>query len=102
MGYTILSPDPSEAPTGEGAFYIQHRDTGNWFYAERNPELVLAPPAHGGRNVDFTHRIQVAHDPVGMSQWRSALILKTVAHVITDEADDGSLVVERWPVKTPH
>jgi hypothetical protein len=102
MGYQILTPDPNERATGEGAFYIQHRETGHWFYAERSPELVLAPPAHGGRNIDYLHRIEVAHDPVGMSRWRSAHIGKTVAYVITDEGDDGRLIVERWPIKNPH
>ena len=44
---------------------------------------------------DFPHLVIVGdiHNPV-----RYAKVLKTVAHVVVDEADDGSPVVEKWDI----
>jgi hypothetical protein len=56
-------------------------------------ELILSPPAHGGRNVVFPHKIYVGN---GETRW--ALVKGNVAHVIIDERDDGSWVVEKWDI----
>ena len=49
----------------------------------------------------YPHRVWVGGKGVcGMSGWRYARVLKTVAHVVTDEADDGSPVVEKWELKS--
>lgn len=45
---------------------------------------------------DFPHRIFVG--PTG-DETRVARVLKTVAYVVTDEAADGSPVVEKWSIK---
>jgi len=34
-----------------------------------------------------------------LSERRAALVRKTVAYIVTDEAADGSPVVERWEIK---
>lgn len=44
---------------------------------------------------DYPHRVYVGVD----GDSRVARVLKTVAHVIVDEAADGSPVVERWPLR---
>jgi hypothetical protein len=48
---------------------------------------------------NYPHRVWVGGYPHG-SGWRYARVLKTVAHVVTDEADDGSPVVEKWELKS--
>lgn len=50
-------------------------------------------------SVDYPHRVWVGGYPQG-SGWRYARVLKTVAHVVIDEADDGSPVVEKWELKS--
>ena len=42
---------------------------------------------------DFPHRICV------LDGTRCARVLKTVAYIVTDEAADGSPVVEKWAIK---
>jgi len=73
------------------------KDTGNFFEFSQNPELILAPPAHGGRNVEYPHLVWVG-GVVGRKT-RYARVLKNVVHIITDETDDG-WVVEKWNTKT--
>jgi|SRR6056297_3055622 len=81
-----------------GAF--TERDTGNYFEFSENPELKLAPPAHGGRNMEYPHRVWVGGGGVcGMTGWRYANVGKTVVHIITDEDDCGRAVVEKWNIK---
>ena len=48
---------------------------------------------------NYPHRVWVGGYPHG-SGWRYARVLKTVAHVVTDETDDGSPVVEKWELKS--
>ena len=69
-----------------GAFV--EKDTWNYFEFSENPELTLAPPAHGGRNMEYPHRVWVGGKGVcGMTGWRYAKVGKTVVHIIVDEDD---------------
>jgi hypothetical protein len=45
----------------------------------------------------YPHKIWVG-DPIGFP-YRYGKVLKTVAHIVTDEADDGSVIVEKWNIK---
>jgi len=47
---------------------------------------------------DFPHLVCVA-DVVGWP-YRFARVLQTVAYVVTDEAADGSPIVQRWEIKS--
>ena len=77
------------------------RDTGNYFEYSLNPDgLVLAPPAHGGRNMEYPHIVWVGGEGVcGMRGYRYAKVMKNVVHIITDEDDRGFAVVEKWHIK---
>lgn len=74
------------------------REVGNTFEYSLNDELVLAPPAHGGRNMTFPHKVWVG-GLVNDQGWRAARVGKTVVHIITDEDDYGHAVVEKWYIK---
>jgi hypothetical protein len=43
---------------------------------------------------DYPHKVWVRD-----GGWRYARVLKTVAYVVTDEADDGSPIVQKWELK---
>jgi len=74
------------------------KETGNIFQFSKNPELTLAPPAHGGKNVEFPYRVWVTNPIDGIdSGWRYARIGKTVAHIIVDETDRW--VIEKWNIR---
>src|SRR6056300_570146 len=77
------------------------RDTGNYFEYSLNPaDTVLAPPAHGGRNMEYPHIVWVGGEGVcGMRGYRYAKVLKNVVHIITNEDDYGRAVVEKWHIK---
>lgn len=73
-----------------GAF--QERDWGHWFEYSANPEMILSPLAHGGKNVVFPHIVWVCDG------YRYAIVKKTCVHIITDETENG-WVVEKWDIK---
>ena len=77
------------------------KDTGNYFEFSMNPDdTVLAPPAHGGRNIEFPHIVWVGGEGVcGMRGYRYARVMETVVHIITDEDEYGRAVVEKWNLK---
>lgn len=75
------------------------KEFGKFFEFSKNPEMTLAPPAHGGRNMEFPHLVWVADASSIDCGYRKAKVGKTVVHVITNEADDGSAVVEKWEIK---
>lgn len=84
-----------------GCFYLNNPDSKKSLIFEysHNPELILAPPAHGGRNIEFPHRVWVTTPREGIDQgWRYACVKGTVVHIITDEFDDR-FVVEKWSIK---
>lgn len=68
---------------------------GHRFEYSANPDMILSPKAHGGKNVVFPHLIYVG--PEG-NETRYALVLGNVAHVIVDETDNG-WIVEKWDIK---
>lgn len=71
------------------------KDHGKNFDYIENPEKVLHTPAHGGRLTHFPHLIFVG--PQG-EETRMALVLGNVAHVVTDETDQG-FIIEKWNIK---
>lgn len=76
------------------------KDTGNYFEYSLNDEMTLAPPAHGGKNMNFPHIVWVGGKGVaGMSGYRYAKVGKTVVHIITDEDENGWAVVQKWQIK---
>jgi len=91
MAYYTHTQDPI------GVFV--EKDTGNYFEYSLNDELVLAPPAHGGRNMEFPHKVWVGGEGVcGQWGYRYAVVMKTRAYIAVDEDEDGP-VVEKWYLK---
>lgn len=67
------------------------RDHGKRFeFAERDPVRVL------GFAPEFPHSVFVGP----FSEERAALVMRSVAYVVTDEAADGSPIVQRWEIKS--
>ena len=68
------------------------RDTGNYFEFSYNDEQGEAP--------EWPHRVWVGGGGVaGMTGWRYARVMKTVAYIVVDENDYGEAVVEKWYIK---
>jgi hypothetical protein len=91
MGYATASVEKI-------AGYFTEKEHGKTFEYIMNPELVLHPPAHGGRNVEYPHLIFVGP----LSETRMARVLGNVAHVVVDETErDGKswFVIEKWNIK---
>jgi hypothetical protein len=76
-------------PIREGGAFIE-KDHGNLFEYDLHGEDTFA---------GYPHRVWVSENPVNDSGWRYALVKKTVAYIVTDEADDGQPVVEKWSIK---
>ena len=50
---------------------------------------------------DYPQRVWVTTPHQGIdSGWRYAVVKKTVAYVVVDEADGGGDVVEKWEIKS--
>jgi|TARA_R110002111_G_C5688439_1_gene344536 hypothetical protein len=50
----------------------------------------------------YPHKVWVASPSqaeVSGYRYRYGKVLKTVAHIVADEADDGSVIVEKWNIK---
>lgn len=69
---------------------------GRTFQYALSDEMFLSPPAYGGKNKVFPHKIYVG--PTG-DDYRIALVLGSVAHVIVDERDNGGWIIEKWEIK---
>ena len=76
-------------PIREGGAFIE-KDHGNLFEYDLHGEDTFA---------GYTHRVWVSENPVNDSGWRYALVKKTVVYIVTDEADDGQPVVQKWSIK---
>jgi hypothetical protein len=76
-------------PIREGGAFIE-KDHGNLFEYDLHGEDTFA---------GYPHRVWVSENPVNDSGWRYALVKKTVAYIVTDEADDGQPVVQKWSIK---
>ena len=88
---------PFDVTTGIGEPVIgcfREVDTGNKFDYSLNDEMILAPPAHGGKNIRFPHKVWVG--PLG--EYRYANVMKTCVHIITNETEFG-WVVEKWNIR---
>ena len=84
MAYYTYTQDPI------GAFY--ERDAGNYFEFSRNDEQESWS--------DMPHKVWVGGRGVaGMTGWRYAKVLKTVAYIVVDEDEYGLPVVEKWQIK---
>jgi hypothetical protein len=91
MGFAPFHPDTGWAHV-LGSFV--EKDCGHTFEFSRNDETILAPLAHGGKNVVYPHKVWVG--PLG--EYRYAKVGKTCIHVITDETDFG-WIVQKWEIK---
>ena len=79
----------TKAPVGR----FVEKDTGNYFEYSLNDE-----PMNFGE--DFPHKVWVGGSGVaGMTGWRFANVLKTVAYIVVDEDEYGEPVVEKWYIK---
>jgi hypothetical protein len=76
-------------PIREGGAFIE-KDHGNLFEYDLHGEDTFA---------GYPHRVWVSENPVNDSGWRYALVKKTVVYIVTDEADDGQPVVQKWSIK---
>ena len=74
---------------------FDEKEHGKSFEYSENPEIVLHPLAHGGKNVIFTHLIYVGPDG---SETRDAIVKDTCVHIVTDETEDG-YIIEKWNIK---
>ena len=63
-------------------------------YSTNTGDMFLAPPAHGGRNMEFPHLVWC----LGGTVFRHAKVGKTVVHIVTNEVENGFLV-EKWDIK---
>lgn len=82
---------------GDGSILGQfiEKDFGLLFeYSTNTGAMFLAPPAHGGRNMEFPHLVWCLSGTV----FRHAKVGKTVVHIVTDEVENGFLV-EKWNIK---
>ncbi len=84
-------------PIREGGSFVE-KDHGKFF------EYDLVPAGestgdHAASVSGYPHRVWVSENPVNDSGWRYALVKKTVAYIVTDEADDGQPVVQKWSIK---
>ena len=97
-----FAPNSTYFDIGDGSNlgYFIEKETGNLFEFSENPDLVMFPLAHGGRNTDYPHMVWVTTPVEGIDcGYRQAKVLNTVIHIVTDERADGSAVVERWEIK---
>lgn len=71
------------------------KDHGKTFEYSENPDTVLSPLAHGGKNVRFPHIVWVGP----LQERRYAFVKGTCVHIIVDETPEGYWVVEKWNIK---
>ena len=88
--FHLTGADLMECPS------VQNRGTRHWFpYAALAPITDVGPTPEGA-----THVIYLGQG-AALSGWpfRFARVLRTVAYIATDEAEDGSPVWERWGIR---
>jgi hypothetical protein len=93
----LMARAPFDQTTGIGEPVIgcfKEVDHGHDFEYSLNDEIVFSPPAHGGKNTRFPHKVWVG--PLG--EYRLANVMKTCVHIITDETELG-WVIEKWYIK---
>ena len=91
MGYYTYT----EAPIGN---FIEKEHGNNFEYSVNEEQDAYSLSLVG----DYPHKVWVGSLQIGGdSGWRYALVKKTVVYIVTDEADDGSPVVQKWSIKAP-
>ena len=89
MSYANYWNDERTAGQGLIIGCYKHKQTGAFFeYAHRTTD-------DGDWAPEFPHVVFMSD-----GSRRFARVLRTVAHVVTDEADDGTPLSERWEIKT--
>ena len=89
MGYYTYT----EAPIGN---FIEKEHGNNFEYSVNEEQDAYSLSLVG----DYPHKVWVGSLQIGGdSGWRYALVKKTVVYIVTDEADDGSPVVQKWNIK---
>ena len=78
-----LSPITSDLDAIKGEFI--HRETKRRFEWKDAPENFAGMP----------HFVYVG----SMGEMRFARVLKTVAHIVVDEDENGDPVIESWPIR---
>jgi len=63
---------------------FRNTETGVWFEFKAADETPFGP--------NFPHKVFVTDG------FRWARVLKTVAHIVVDESEDGSPMVEKWQI----
>ena len=87
MAYYTYTKDPI------GAF--TEKSVGNVFEYSLNDE-----PLNNHLGEDFPHKVWVGgKDVCGMTGWRFANVIKTVATIVIDEDEFGLPVLEKWYIK---
>lgn len=96
-----FAPESVSFDRGDGSILgcFTEKDCGNLFEFSAAPDLYLAPPAHGGKNVVYPHLVWVTTPWKHDCGYRRARVLKNVVHIITDEDENGWAVVEKWNIK---
>ena len=84
-------------PIREGGSFVE-KSCGKFFEYDLVPHPPY-PSNHAASVSGYPHRVWVSENPVNDSGWRYALVKKTVVYIVTDEADDGSPVVQKWSIK---
>jgi len=95
MAYAPITSTLYEILYGKVLGSFVEKDYGKTFEYAENPEVVLHPLAHGGKNVRFPHLIFVG--PNG-HETRRAIVKGTCVHVVTDETENG-YTIEKWVTK---
>ena len=73
---------------------FNEKDTGNYFEFSKNTD------AFDWEGAQYPHKVWVTTPRPGMdSGYRYARVMKTVAHIVCDEDDDGGAVIEKWNIK---
>jgi hypothetical protein len=99
MAYASIS---TYFKSGNGSILggFNEKDYGHFFEFSQNlgedgiDQLMLG--------LGYPHKIWVASPSqaeVSGYRYRYGKVLKTVAHIVADEADDGSVIVEKWNIK---
>ena len=84
-------------PIREGGSFVE-KSCGKFFEYDLVPHPPY-PSNHAASVSGYPHRVWVSENPINDSGWRYALVKKTVAYIVTDEADNGQPVVEKWSIK---
>ena len=86
LGQFWVKNDAYDKNGNQGALFEYAYPGALFEYSDRGDEVDPWCP-------EFPHRVAVGH-----GETRVARVLKTVAHVVIDEDEEGKPVVERWKI----